>query len=95
MPFVDGEMRDARCAKSFFSVLGLSISRIEIPLPLPFRAFEFTGNPRCRKGIPGEAGKKKETGTVELTVTVEEYRQIPYLPRGIQKRNIQKNIQST
>ena len=34
--------------------------------------------------------EKKETGTVELTVTVEEYRQIPYLPRGIQKRNIQK-----
>ena len=34
--------------------------------------------------------EKKETGTIELTVTVEEYRQILYLSRGILKRNIQK-----
>ena len=63
-------------------------------LPLPFRGLEFTSNRWYRKGMSEKAGKK-ETVTVELTVTVEEYRQVPYLPRRIQKRKVQKNVQST
>ena len=65
-----------------------------MPLPLPFRGLKFTSNRWYRKGISEKAGKKKETDTVKLTVTVEEYRQIPYLPRRIQKKYT-KNIHST
>lgn len=57
---------------------------IEIPLPLSFQDSDFAGILCYASGVPWYIEKEIINCAVEVIFTVEKYRQISYLRRGIQ-----------